>query len=404
MRPFFLIFAISLLLFGLRIAHPTTLDFDETHYVPAAKDLLRGIATLNLEHPPLAKYFMAIGIGVFGDDPVGWRLMSVLFGSLSVVAMVALAEALGFSLLEQWLVAILSLTNFMTFIMARLCMLDIFLLFFLLAGVAAFISYWREPRGSRTPLIFSGVSFGLALACKWSMIYTLIVPLAIASGLIFSQWTKRRDAETKRNLLWLFVGVFVLPLVVYYLSYLPLWLSTGHGIEGPLSFFKTQQQMYLTHVGTMKPHSYESQWYTWPVLYRPIWFKYENFPNQDLAQTTLFIGNPWLAWCGLLAMIYCLYDFFKTRSWVAGAIAALYFCSYLGWSLVHRQVQFLYYYLPAFMMLGLACVYSLRRWPRFRVAFVAINVLFFMYFYPVISGGPLTSESLKWWMWFNSWR
>jgi len=397
-----LIFALTFALFAWHLGRPTTLDFDETHYVPAAKDLLNGVAVLNLEHPPLAKYFMAIGIGVFGDNPIGWRIMSVLFGSLTMVAVVALAEAFEFSLAEQWMIAALTLTNSMLFVMARECMLDIFMLFYLVAATAAFVSFWRERENSTGALFFCGLSFGLALACKWSTLYSFILPVGLTFVMLISLWRHPKPSTLKDSLR-LIGAVFILPLVIYYLAYLPLWIISHHDIQGPVGFWRTQVQMYITHTAPMKPHNYESKWFTWPILYRPIWFKFESVPNENLAQTTFLIGNPWLAWCGLLALGFCIYDFLKNRSWVPGLIALFYLCSFLGWSLVTRQVQFLYYYLPAYTMLGFACIFALRKWPRLRIAFVAVNILFFLYFYPIISGGPIFGSTLNRWMWLHSW-
>ena len=82
---------------------PDTVNFDEFHYVPAAKEMLAGKAKVNREHPPMAKYFIAAGIAMLGDNADGWRVMSALFGALCVVAIVGLGESLGFeSLVEQW--------------------------------------------------------------------------------------------------------------------------------------------------------------------------------------------------------------------------------------------------------------------------------------------------------------
>jgi len=41
--------------------------FDEQHYVPDARSILAGNGTQRLEHPPLAKLFIAAGIAIFGD-------------------------------------------------------------------------------------------------------------------------------------------------------------------------------------------------------------------------------------------------------------------------------------------------------------------------------------------------
>ena len=65
----FIIFLLSYLGFLAGIDTPGFPYFDETHYVPAARQLLQthfAIPTLNLEHPPLAKELMALSIWLFG--------------------------------------------------------------------------------------------------------------------------------------------------------------------------------------------------------------------------------------------------------------------------------------------------------------------------------------------------
>ena len=76
------------------------LIFDEAYYVNAAR-VIDGIhpppgvsyadAPLhkdpNAEHPQLAKLIIAGGIKVFGDNPWGWRLGSVLFGMIALIAL-----------------------------------------------------------------------------------------------------------------------------------------------------------------------------------------------------------------------------------------------------------------------------------------------------------------------------
>ena len=83
-----------------------TLIFDEAYYVNAARVIV-GIhppqgapyadAPLhkdpNAEHPQLAKLIIAAGIELLGDNPWGWRLGSVIFGLIAIVAMYALVRA-----------------------------------------------------------------------------------------------------------------------------------------------------------------------------------------------------------------------------------------------------------------------------------------------------------------------
>ena len=49
----------------------------------------------NAEHPQLAKLIMAGGIKLFGDNPWGWRIGSVIFGLIAIVAMYTLVRAAG---------------------------------------------------------------------------------------------------------------------------------------------------------------------------------------------------------------------------------------------------------------------------------------------------------------------
>ena len=84
------------------------LIFDEAYYVNAAR-VIDGInppagepyadAPLhkdpNAEHPQLAKLIIAAGIELFGDDPYGWRIGSVLFGLIALIAMYALVRGAG---------------------------------------------------------------------------------------------------------------------------------------------------------------------------------------------------------------------------------------------------------------------------------------------------------------------
>ena len=58
----------------LRLTIPSTPYFDEVHYLPAARALLELSHLANPEHPPLGKELIALGIALFGDRPLGWRI------------------------------------------------------------------------------------------------------------------------------------------------------------------------------------------------------------------------------------------------------------------------------------------------------------------------------------------
>jgi hypothetical protein len=110
------------------VPHPY---FDEVHYLPAARELLVLGEFTNREHPLLGKQLIALGIALFGDNPVGWRLLPTLLGTLALFgAMRALwfASASRFATLAY---GVLLATGFHLFVHARIAMLDIVYLAFL---------------------------------------------------------------------------------------------------------------------------------------------------------------------------------------------------------------------------------------------------------------------------------
>ena len=112
-----IIFLLGYLAFLAGIDTPDHPYFDETHYVPAARQLLQthfGVPTLN----------------------------------------------------ALWATAIAAL-NQMLFVQARIGMLDIFALAFVLWGLAAFMMSFR----ARALVDVAGLCFGLATACKWCGVF-----------------------------------------------------------------------------------------------------------------------------------------------------------------------------------------------------------------------------------------
>src|SRR5262249_3386576 len=64
---------------------------------------------------------------------------------------------------------------------SRIGMNDVFLTFFIMAGFLAFYMYMRGPAPETRPyLVLTGLAFGLAIATKWSAVYSFVLVAAIA--------------------------------------------------------------------------------------------------------------------------------------------------------------------------------------------------------------------------------
>jgi 4-amino-4-deoxy-L-arabinose transferase-like glycosyltransferase len=141
-----IVFLLSYFVLLIGIDTPDHPYFDETHYVPAARQLLQthfAVPTLNLEHPPLAKELMALSIWLFGDNPFGWRTMSALFGALALTGVYLCGRALFDDRRAALWATALAALNQMLFVQARIAMLDIFALAFVLWGAGP--RSWRVP-------------------------------------------------------------------------------------------------------------------------------------------------------------------------------------------------------------------------------------------------------------------
>jgi dolichyl-phosphate-mannose--protein O-mannosyl transferase len=165
-----------------------TLIFDESYYVNAAR-VIDGIEPPvgapyhgapkgedpNAEHPQLAKLAIAGGIKLFGDNPRGWRIGSVLFGLIGMVALFALVQGAGGG---AWLavgaVGVMALDNLLL-VHGRIATLDIYAVAMMLVAAALYMR--------RHPLLA-----GLALAaagCMKEIALGLIVVLALLEALRF---------------------------------------------------------------------------------------------------------------------------------------------------------------------------------------------------------------------------
>ncbi len=161
---------------GVPCSSPCTGDsahqliFDEQYYVDAARviDDIHPPAGLpyanaplgkdpNAEHPQLGKLIIAGTIKLFGNNPWGWRIGSVIFGLIAILALYALVRGAGGS---PWLAVgacgVMALDNLML-IHGRIATLDVYFVAMVLVAAAFYV------RGR--PLL-GGVSLGIASCMK----------------------------------------------------------------------------------------------------------------------------------------------------------------------------------------------------------------------------------------------
>lgn len=401
----------------VRLAIPTTPYFDEVHYLPAAREYWQLGKFVNREHPLFGKELIALGMQLFGDRALGWRIFPSLAGALTLFAAM---RALWFASQSRFATVaygLLLATGFYIFVNARIAMLDIFMVAFTALAYWQLAAAVREPERGRLRLALAGIALGLALASKWNA-----APLALMPGLAFlairlpagrrNFLLSRRGAPVPGvSLLEAAVWLGVLPLAVYYLTYIPAWFFAEGAIGtagGSANFLKLHTDAIALQESVVKTHPYMSRWPQWVLNSRSIWYLYEAVDGAQRG--AVLIGNPLTMLLGLPALLWAASEAVLKRNPAAMAVSVLYAVTLGFWIVSAKPVQFLYhYFLPSMALLAALALaldalwQSGRRW--LAILPLVGSIALFAHFYPILSSAPLAGPgAFADWMWLSRWR
>lgn len=395
-----IILGISALLRIFRLGTPNEVVFDEVYYVDGARDLLaNGVELTNgkpefVVHPPIGKWMIAIGIKLFGDNPIGWRISAALFGVVSIYLIFLVARKLFKSDFLALLSAALASIDGIHLVMSRTALLDIFLMTFLLGAFTALI-YQKY--------LLMALMLGLGLGTKWSALYFII---AIAIYLFI----RERRA--------LISYVIVIPSV-YLISWSGWFLSSNgwdrqSSSNSLLSLFNYHKEILNFHTGLETDHPYQASPWNWLILGRPTSFFYDspkNCGSDNCAQEILAMGTPTIWWLGLISIFITIGYFIHRRDKSAGLILLALLSNYLPWLMFPERTTFYFYAIAFQPYLILAITFAIKEFladsqGKRRVWVLSgfsLSALVFLYFLPLYLGTVLTYEAWYSRMWFSSW-
>ncbi|MCW6007346.1 phospholipid carrier-dependent glycosyltransferase [Micromonospora sp. CPCC 205371] len=398
---------------------PKGLIFDEVYYPTDAWDMLhRGVewdektnGPAYVVHPPLGKWMIALGEMVYGNNEMGWRISGALIGTLSVLIMVRVARRMFHSTVLGCAAGLLMALDGFHLVLSRISLLDIFLMFFVLAAFGALVMdrdarrrRWlrameagldpSQPGQAGRPSfdwrtgvpwwrLLCAVMMGCALSVKWSAIW--FVPV-FALLIVWWEVGARRSAGVRRpwrdtvidEFGWLLLAG-VLIVVTYTATwagwfatdtgYFRHWLrDTGHA-EPPVwgairNLLHYHHEMYKFHSTLDATHQYQSWPWQWLLLGRPIAFYWSadgNCGASSCASHILLVGTPLLWWSFIPALGALVWFGIARRDWRAGAILLGVAAGLLPWFYFAMQgrTMFAFYALPAQPFLVLAVVYVL---------------------------------------------
>ena len=412
---------IALISFLLRLSNlgsVKTFIFDEVYYVDGARDLLKyGVEVTGSKpefvvHPPVGKWMIALGIKIFGDNPIGWRISTAFIGSLMILLIALIAHRLFRSPLLTGLASALMAIDGMALVHSRTALLDNFLAFFILTATYFFLTkrYW-----------WTGLFLGLALATKWSALYYILAYGLIALYRAFTHHTGKQLLKPTVQRL----GQFgLLPLIVYLTSWVG-WFTSNRGWDRDhssnifASFIYYHQQILDFHTSLTDKHTYQANPWSWLVMARPTSFYYQSPKGcgaDSCSQEIVALGTPLLWWLATAALAFVIglwirslftHRFDPAITIIITGIAA----GYLPWFLFQKRTVFSFYAIAFEPFLILALLYAARSilstFKRSGEAIVAalfiLIFLNFVYFLPIYLGDLITYDAWHARMWFPSW-
>lgn len=374
------------------LSYPAYRVFDEVYFPVFAKQYLDGVNVFDV-HPPLGKFFIALGVWAFGDGGIGWRIVPLLFGFACVWVVGALWYRYTRDRLASVLAAFLVAIDGMFIAYSRVGLMDGILVFFMLATLLLMLN---QPK--RLPLLGVATLFGLTISIKW-------VGAAVVVPLAYLAWRQKRVGEWLFSLWWS-AAVYVMVVGV------GEWLDGSKDVLESIVKWNADAAHY--HAALTATHPYASPWWSWPLLERPVLFIYDA-AGDGAVQVMTTLGNPLLWWGSGVAVLgsvgYLLWLRLMRREPVAHHPLVLpllgWGASFLPWALVDRVV-FLYHYLPAYafalLMVGywLAKLFRSDGWSGVIVCSLLLAVS--LYFLPLAVGWwPLSAESLGQHIWIRRW-
>lgn len=262
---------------------------------------------------------MAVGIAIFGMTPFGWRFAGAFIGVLMLPALYLMTK----QLLHRRSLAAAAMSAFCAgsdalhpdphcdhrffpgvFYPVELSVHDSLFADGCICLQAGGRSALLQPRFLEKPdsAALSGLFMGLSIASKWIGLYSAVGLAILFFTAVWRQFragnfafccTERQEMKQeiqKRiegaqrftlNRILLTCGLCVVyfilvPCVIYYLSYIPYLSPTGPVTIERVIQAQISMLNYHSTPGLGMDHPFQSPWWQWPLILKPMWFAQDN--------------------------------------------------------------------------------------------------------------------------------
>ena len=380
-----------------QISYLNSSYFDEIYFARTAYNYLNNEETYEWTHPPLGKMIQAIPVILFNKmAPFYYRLM----GNIAGIIMIFIMYLLGIELFKKrkWAIVSSLLMFFETshFVQTRMGTVDSFLILFIMLAIYFMIRHITKKE-TKYNLFLSGLFFGLSMCVKWT---GALGGLALAIIYFYDFIKNKRNI--KKTLSYGTIYFVIIPLIIYTSIYFIYPKNRVAYTDSYKAIIDQTEMMYNYHSKLTDDHFFSSDWYTWPISYKPVWY-YEQEYSYVTKGTITAIGNIVIWWLGIIAVLYLPYRIIKKKELESIILLITVLSLWLPYIFIGR-VMFLYHYFPVVPFITLAVVKLLKDIEEktkktFIVPiYLTIVIGFFIIYYPVISGIPVSKhyiDSLK---------
>lgn len=394
-RIFLILIVVDVILRLLWLDKPNgSLIFDEWYYVNVARVILglpqsKGSNGLppyvnapvgidpNHEHPPLAKLMIALSMYFLGDNGVGWRIPSVIFGSLAVLIFYLLMKRLATYPIVPIVATFLFSFDNLVFVQSRIAILDIFTLTFMLMGF-----YWYFS--GHTYLSAIGIALSTLTKINGVFGFIIIIIMQVAKFITTNQQSRQWSS------LFSWFEKYVATFVISFLGILAVLDRFWGGYSNPLNHIQFILSYSAGLVSTC-PNGIISCPWQWLLNQVQIPYLVVNVSvsagNATRSFTSVsFTGamNPAILYLTIPAMLYAGYSYYQRKSdltlfsivWFAVA-----YLTYFPLVIIGHRVTYLFYFLlplPA-VCAAIAHMIADQNPPKVVLAFYMIVVLISFY-------------------------
>lgn len=450
------VFIILILSVATRFAffgYPDETVFDEVHFGKFVSGYYTGEYYFDI-HPPLGKLMIAGFAKLFDFKPefnfaeigekfpdkkyLALRFLPVLAGTLLPIIIFILILELGLSPMAAFAGGMFIIFENAILTQSRLMLLDPFLLLFGFASLLFYFKYTKNRILNTKYLILAAIFSGLAISIKWTGLSFIALPL------IIEMWECLMNLSYKnliRYFKWLvyFTGIVLTVYFSVFWLHFALLTKPGSGDAFMKPGFRDNNmvknildlniEMYRSNQRLTATHPYNSSWYEWPFMVRPIyyWVGSASSPQVKDNARIYFFGNPVIWWSSTIAIAFGIkYLLLSIKKRRLDEILAILFGGYIINILPFigiKRVMFLYHYLTALIFAIIILCYLIDRFDKpfdkthgelttsknknsrnIFMGIIAAVIAAFIFFAPLSYGLPLSDKSYETRVWFSVWR